>query len=130
MRTAHWWNDYDWGKIVVLGELTFPPPLRLPQAHLGLAWDRTRSSAMRIRGLRPVGPLSIHWSMDELTWSVGGVGINRVQPKYPEKNLMTMACTGFMRFSRLSSDCRDFILKWNATAFSLTLRGSLSAFVV
>jgi hypothetical protein len=96
MRTARWWNDSDWGKTVVLGELPFEPPLLLPQAQLGLAWDRTRSSALRIRGLRPVGPLSIHWSMDELMLSVGGVGINSVEPKYSGKNLMTVACTGFV----------------------------------
>ena len=109
MTTARWWNDSDWGKTVVLGELPFPPPLHLPQAQLRLAWDRTRSSAMRVGVLRPVDPLSIDWSMDELTWSVGGVEINSVDSKYSEKNLMTVACTGFVGFSRLSSGCRDFI---------------------
>jgi hypothetical protein len=130
MRTAHWWSDSDWGKTVVLGELPLPPPLHLPQVQFGLAWDRTRSFTMGIRGLRPVGPLSIHWSMGELTWTIGGVRIDRVEPKYTEKNLMTMTCTGFVGFCRLSSGCRDFILKWNATAFSSTLRDLLSAFAL
>jgi hypothetical protein len=49
--------------------------------------------------------------MDELMWSVGGVGINRDEPKYSEKNLVTMAFTGFVNFSGLSSDCRGFYLE-------------------
>ena len=115
---------------MVLGELPFPPPLNLSQPQLGLAWDRTRSSAMRIRGLRHVGPLSIHWSMDELTWRVGGVGINRVEPKYSEKNLMTMACTDFVGFLSSFERLSGFRLEVERDAFSSTLRGSLSAFVV
>jgi hypothetical protein len=130
MRTAHWWNNSDWEKTAVLWDALFPAPLHLPQVQLGLVWDRTRSSAMTIRGLRPVGPLSIHWSLDELTWSADGVGINRFEPKHSEKNLMTVACTAFVGVSRLSSGCRDFVLKWTATAFSSILRGWLIAFVV
>jgi hypothetical protein len=68
-----------------------------------------------------VGPLYIRWSMDELTWDVGGIDIDRVEPQYLGQNLMTTACAGFVGFYCLSIGCRDFILKWIATALSSTL---------
>jgi hypothetical protein len=68
--------------------------------------------------------------MDELTWMSGGVGIDGDEPQYLEQNLMTTACASFVGFSRLSNGCRDFILKWTATALSSSVRGSLSAFVL